>query len=109
MVRYEGARYEGKPLLRLLEFYVLWAIDELPQASSESLEAMTPNFREIWKCEGTWQDCIATAMAFPRDMPELIRERWSHNSSLAASNREVLDPHDFAMMFVDANFDAPDA
>jgi hypothetical protein len=28
------ARYNGKPLLRLLELYVLWAIDELDSKQS---------------------------------------------------------------------------
>jgi hypothetical protein len=102
-------RYEGKPLLRLLELYVLWSIDRLPSDLGDKLEAMTPKLRETWNCDGTWQDCIAAAMAFPATMPKLIRERWSHNQELAARAGEQLDPNDFAVMFVDSNFDAPDA
>jgi len=108
-VRFEATRYEGKPLLRLLELYVLWSIGELSRNSSETLERMTPKLRETWKCDGSWQDCISFVMEFPANMPELIRERWSHNRELAAVAGETLKPDDFATMFVDANFDSADA
>jgi hypothetical protein len=70
---------------------------------------MTPKLRGTFHCDGTWQECLATAMEFPANMPELIRERWSHNSRLAADGGEVLEADDFARMFVDANFSAEDA
>lgn len=36
-------RYDGQPLLRLLDVYVLWAIGELSQESEDGLKRMPPN------------------------------------------------------------------
>jgi hypothetical protein len=38
-------RYAGRPFLRLLECYVLWAAGVLPAADEQRLEAMTPKLR----------------------------------------------------------------
>ena len=47
-----GPRYEGKPLLRLLELYVLKAIGELSQESEDSLKAMGPKLQAIYGGDG---------------------------------------------------------
>ena len=107
MALFEGTRYEGKPLLRLLELYVLWSIDQLPREWAEVLERMTPQLHRTWNCNGSWQECIALVMNFPPEMPDLIGQRWSHNRDLAGQGGHVLDPNDFAAMFVDANFNQP--
>lgn len=43
-------RYEGKPLLRLLELYVLKAIGELSQESEDALNAMGSKLQaHLWR------------------------------------------------------------
>ena len=38
----DNPRYDGKPLLRLMELYVLKALDELPALEQETLIRMAP-------------------------------------------------------------------
>ena len=62
-------RYEGKPLLRLLECYVLHAIGELSKEQIQKLDKMTPKLQQVYKLEGTWIDIIENVMDFSREMP----------------------------------------
>ncbi|MEC9067664.1 MAG: hypothetical protein VX569_10340 [Pseudomonadota bacterium] len=95
-------RYEGRPLLRLLELYVLRAIDELPQLEQQVLERMAPKLRAIYGGNGKWQ-AIAAAVRLDSDMPESIREVWVKNLEVARANGVELSPQMFAEMFVDEN------
>lgn len=97
-------RYEGKPLLRLLECYVLWAIDELPPTESSTLREMTPKLQQVYGVQGDWQAIIVSVMELPPTMPETIRNFWAKNSEIARRNHAVLTPQQFAEMFVDQNF-----
>jgi hypothetical protein len=96
-------RYHGKPMLRLLEAYVLWSIDRLPPETEPGLDAMAPKLTDLFGGDGTWQSAIASTMELPANMPVLIRERWTHNTGIAAKNDVRLSPQQFAEMFVDAN------
>jgi hypothetical protein len=96
-------RYKGKPMLRLLELYVLWAIGELTSDDDARLEAMAPKLQQTLGGDGTWQGALASTMHFPATMPEAIRDLWERNSGIAKANGERLDSQRFAEMFVDAN------
>ena len=67
-------RYEGRPFLRLLEFYVLWAIGELSGKQALFLEEITPKLRSTYHREGDWQSIIVAEMEFPPHPPAKIRE-----------------------------------
>lgn len=90
-------------MLRLLESYVLWAIDELPIEQIPRLTAMAPRLAQMFGGDGSWQSAIATTMELPETMPDLIRERWRHNTAIALENDVTLSPQMFAEMFVDTN------
>ena len=96
-------RYAGKPMLRFLEAYVLWSINRLPSDSASGLNAMAPRLTQLFGGDGTWQSAVASTMELPENMPALIRERWVHNTGIAAKNDVRLSPQQFAEMFVDAN------
>ena len=98
------ARYEGKPLLRLLECYVLKSLDLLPESDSSALASMQPKLAQIYGRQGTWDEIIAATMEMPPDMPSLIRQNWQHNQQIARDNGVILLPQQFAEMFVDQNF-----
>jgi hypothetical protein len=100
----DSGRYEGKPLLRLLELYVLWASDTLSDDDEARLFAMAPKLSEAFGGDGSWQSAIATAMQFPANMPQLIAENWAKNRALAQAEGVDLLPQRFAETFVDANF-----
>jgi hypothetical protein len=100
----QGERYAEKPLLRLLELYVLWSIAKLTEEDEARLRLMAPKLQKTFGGDGTWRDALATAMHMPGEMPELIRETWEKNLGIAADNDVTLAPQHFAEMFVDSNF-----
>lgn len=97
-------RYDGKPLLRLLELYVLMAIEELPPADRQTLESMAPKLLALYGGNGEWHEAIAAAIQMPSDMPAAIRDMWARNLEIARANGVTLHPQVFAEMFVDENF-----
>lgn len=99
-----NARYENKPLLRLLECYVLKAIGYLTVDQGKVLESMEPKLAQVYGVNGTWHNIIAEVMSFPDSMPELIRENWRKNEVITAEARVELSAQEFAQMFVDRNF-----
>jgi hypothetical protein len=96
-------RYGGKPLLRLLELYVLMAIDELPEEDRQTLESTAPKLRAIYRGNGTWNEAVAAAVHMPSVMPAAIRQTWARNIEIARANGVVLHPQMFAEMLVDEN------
>ena len=96
-------RYHGRPLLRLLECYVLWAIGCLPEDQASSLDAMEPKLRSIYHVDGTWQEVIAASVKLPPELPEQIKQVWIKNTEIARTSRKTLTPQKFAEMFVDEN------
>jgi len=68
-----SSRYEGKPLLKLLESYALWTIDQLPAKDAELLMQMTAKLQSIYGIQGDWQQIISAIMELPPNMPTLVR------------------------------------
>lgn len=97
-------RYDGKPMLRLLECYVLWAIGKLEPKEEQALAQMEPKLRKVLNQPGNWREIIAGAMSLPANMPELIRTNWAENLVIAEQHSATLAPQQFAEMFVDDNF-----
>ena len=98
----KNPRYEGKPLLRLLELYVIDAVGALPPEQAKSLETMAPKLCQIYGTTGDWRAAIAKAI--PETMPGSIREMWNKNQAIARQDGTSLTAEAFAVMFVDANF-----
>ena len=99
------SRYEGKPLLRLLECYVLNAMGELTDDHRSALEKMQPMLLKIFGKTGTWDQIIAAEMEFPPTLPSRIKELWHKNMArISEVKGAMLDPEDFARLFVDENF-----
>jgi hypothetical protein len=96
-------RYQGKPLLRLLECYVLWEINELPVKDVRLLEEMTPKLQQVYKVAGTWREILEKVMEIPPSMPEAIRDLWAKNTAIAQTKIVHISPQHFAEMFVDQN------
>lgn len=97
-------RYEGKPFLRLLECYVLLAIDALTDEQRTALTALEPKLHEVYGVQGSWSEVIAAQMDFPESLPGKIREVWRVNSEKFAQAGAPIDAQDFAKNFVDTNF-----
>ena len=96
-------RHEGKPLLRLLECYVLKSIGELSADDETHLRTLAPALARSLGHQGTWDQIIAGTMDLPPNMPQLILETWHDNQQIAQEQNVTLEPQEFAEMFVDAN------
>jgi len=100
----DNVRYDGKPLLRLLELYVLKALGELPILEQETLDRMAPKLQAVYGGNGTWHGALEAAVQMPADMPQQIRGMWDQNLEVArANNVPPLSAQKFAEMFVDEN------
>jgi hypothetical protein len=100
----DDLRYDGKPLLRLLELYVLNAIDQLPLLDQETLTRLAPKLQALYGGKGQWQEALEAAVRMPKDMSQMIRDMWEKNLEIArANNVPALTPQKFAEMFVDEN------
>lgn len=98
------SRYDGKPLVRLLDCYVLHAIGHLEDSQARKLGEMCPELQKAFSVRGSWTEVLEQVMSFPPAMPSLIKEMWERNQTLAKSAGQRLSPEDFARMFVDSNF-----
>lgn len=100
-------RYQGKPLLRLLELYILNALNELPPPEQETLNRLAPKLQALYGGKGHWHEAIEAAVRMPADMPQVIRDMWAKNLEIArANNVPALSAQKFAEMFVDENLTA---
>ena len=97
-------RYEERPLTRLLECYVLAAIDQLDDGQRDTLQRMEPQLAAVYQRPGTWIEIIHNEMEFPESLPEQIREVWESNLARLRPTGVAIDPNEFAMAFVDQNF-----
>ena len=95
------SRYEGRPFLRLLESYVLCALDSLTEPDRAQLEAMTPELQETFQRKGTWQEIVAAEMHFPADCPATIARNWEENKKRASEKGLQLKPQQFAQFLAD--------
>lgn len=98
-----NSRYDGKPLLKMLELYVLRSIGEISSGDEERMVAITPKLREIYHHNGEWPEIIASAVRLSPDVSVAIKEMWERNQKIAADNNLVLSAQEFAEMFVDRN------
>jgi hypothetical protein len=96
-------RYAGKPLLRLVDSFVLKCIGELDASSEARLRQMEPKLRQIYQCEGTWEEIIISQLHFSPDIRPAIRDLWLKNQALAKEHKVTLTPMQFVEMFVAKN------
>ncbi|MEM1052707.1 MAG: hypothetical protein AAGI28_11495 [Pseudomonadota bacterium] len=103
MTMHHERRYDGKPLLRLLELYVLHVIGKISADDAERMVAMTPKLREIYGSSGEWPEIIAASVELPLEASSDIKDMWERNQEIARANAAELPPQMFAEMFVDEN------
>ncbi len=92
-----------RPLVPLLECYVLWAIGELGEEQSAILAEMTPGLRSVYRATGDWPDVIAAAMRWRGDTPQRIRATWARHVLLRKGGSPP-SAQAFAEAYVDDNF-----
>lgn len=98
------SRYEGKPLLRLVDCFVLDAIDQLDDAQRATLEALEPRLAKTFGANGTWQEMVGSQMGFAEDLADQIRQVWRGYLDQAETQQLRADPQAFVVDFVAQNF-----
>jgi hypothetical protein len=96
-------RYAGKPLLRLVDSFVLKCIGELDESSEATLREMEPKLRQVYNCSGTWEDVIISQLHFQPEIRTAIRDLWLKNQAIAKQHNVTLTPMQFVEMFVEKN------
>jgi hypothetical protein len=97
----EPERYAGRPLLIVLENYVLDCIGELPvdkQALARSI------VRRVWAGGDDWRATVRAQLHLESSLDESLRGMWSRNQELAKQHSRPLHPIQFAKMVIDQNF-----
>ena len=97
------SRYEGKPFLKLVDFYILKSIGKLEPEQLNVLARLEPKLRETYAVQGTWFEIVAKQMDLPDDFPRLINAQWGSYSNHMQQNGLVADPMEFTCRFVDTH------
>lgn len=94
-------RYEGRPLLILLESYVLAAIGELPAEKSAGAGAIV---RRMWGGDDDGMRTLRRQVDLNDSVDHTLRGLWVRNQEIARENGVTLSPEQFSRMMCDQNF-----
>lgn len=97
----EPERYRGRPLLILLENYVLAAIGELPAERSAGVGATV---QRMWGGGEDWMRTLRRQLDLDDALDASLRGMWARNQQIARDNKTELHPIQFAKMVADSNF-----
>lgn len=96
-------RYVGKPLLRLVEFFVLDAIGALSAADEKQLDQQSAQIAGALGADGaTWQTAISQALDLPSDFPYVIRSDWQATQASGAETGTPPTAEAFAATIADS-------
>ena len=97
----EPERYSGRPLLIVLENYVLDCIGELgpdKQALARSV------VQRVWGGGDDWKATVREQLKLLPSTDEALHGMWSRDQELAQQHNQPLHGIQFARMVVDENF-----
>lgn len=100
-VEAEPERYEGRPLLILLENYVLDVLGEVDAGKQQSLREMT---QKVFGGGEDWRETLRETLHLDSTTDESLLELWERNQQIAANANISLHPIQFAKMVADTNF-----
>jgi hypothetical protein len=97
----EPERYKGRPLLVILEQYILHCIGE---GKAKDDPNMVHIVQRVWGGGNDWPQTTREALHFPPRLDDAIRVLWVRNQEVARRNKDTFHPVQFAKMYVDAHF-----
>jgi hypothetical protein len=97
----EPERYQGRPLLIVLESYVLAAIGELPSGKDRALAKVV---QRVFGGGEDWMLTVRQRLELPDTLDEELRRLWARNRRVARDGGVELLPVQFAKMVADENF-----
>jgi len=97
----QADRYAGRPLLILLENYVLSCIGQLPADKEAGLLSVT---QRVYGGGDDWKATLRSTLQLGDSLDDSLRQMWTTNQERARQASVTLTPEDFARMIVDQNF-----
>ena len=97
----EPDRYRGRPLLIVLENYVLAAIGVLPKEADQRLAQLV---KSVFGGDDDWKKTVRQQLELSDEIDDSFRELWNRNQAIAKQNGIELHPVQFAKEVVDTNF-----
>lgn len=94
-------RYNHKPLLILLENYVLDCIGHLSEPNATNIIGLV---QRVYGGGVDWKATLRSTLHLENAIDENLRQMWLRNQDLAKQANQSLSPEDFARMVVDQNF-----
>jgi hypothetical protein len=89
-------RYVGRPLLRLLDCYILALTGNL---APDTEDAVATAVRRLFRGDDNWKEALRKGIGLPDGFDERVKALWR-------SQPEGVDPLAFAVAVSDANFKA---
>jgi hypothetical protein len=100
-IEFEKERYQGRPLLVLLENYILAAIGAL---SNDKRSRVAKVVETTFGSEHEWMQTIRNQLDLDDQLDSDLNKMWVRNQEIALQNGVKLHPVQFAKMIVDQNF-----
>src|SRR5436309_2269888 len=97
----EPDRYRGRPLMIILENYVLAAIGSLPPKANQQLAEMV---KSVFGGGDDWQKTVREQLGLADSLDDALHDMWQRNQMISKQQQIGLDPVQFAKMVVDENF-----
>jgi hypothetical protein len=97
----EPERYKGRPLLIILENYVLDCIGALEPERQQQVRAIV---QRTFGGEADWKRTVRGVLDLGESLDEQLRGMWQQNQEIARANGTMLHPVQFAKMVADQNF-----
>ena len=97
----EPERYKGRPLLIILENYILDCIGALEPERQQQVQAIV---QRTFGGGTDWKLTVRGVLYLEEGLDERLRRMWQQNQEIARANELVLHPVQFAKMVADQNF-----
>jgi hypothetical protein len=91
-------RYEGKPILIIIENYVLVVIGEL---SPEDTADVAGIVRKVWKGGADWMSTVRRELALDASFDDAIVKNWQAYRKAAKRQKKEASAIEFAKLFAD--------
>jgi hypothetical protein len=97
----ESERYKGRPLLIILENYILDSIGALEPERQPQIGAIV---QRTFGGGPDWRETVRGVLHLGEGLDEQLRLIWQQNQEIARASEVVLHPIQFAKMIADQNF-----
>ena len=94
-------RYKGRPLLIIIENYVLDCLGALEPERQQQVRAIV---QRTFGGGADWKQTMRGVLHLGDSLDEQLRHMWQQNQELAGASGTVLPPVQFAKMVADQNF-----